>query len=242
MLKVTVIGMNSAYPSKNQPSSGYLVETEHTKLLLDCGSGVMMTLAESIDLDTLDHIFISHDHPDHIADLGVMQHRRLVQRMMKPELSPLHIYSTFTSKEKKDYYSLFHSELHSIHETRTIGDLKVTFEKTIHPVECHAIKIEVNGKKLVYTADTAFSETVLHFSADADLLITESSLYPKMDGSKPGHMNIEEAVNFGLQSRARKVVLSHLPVYGPLEKMQAVIDATGETHIQLAEPNMTIEL
>lgn len=241
-MKLTVIGMNSAYPTGNRPSSGYLIETAATKILLDCGSGIMMKLSEMMDLNELHHIYISHAHPDHIADLGVMQHRRLVEKMMNPDLPTLNIYSSLGEGLNREYYSLPHSTLHNIHTTKKIGDVTVSFEQTVHPIECFAIKLESNGKKLVYTSDTAYSEAVLNFAKDADLLITESSLYPKMDGTKPGHMNINEAVDFSLKSSAKQVLLTHLPTYGPNEMFQTVIDQSGATHIQLAEPEMTIEL
>ena len=40
-MKITIIGCRGAYPEQNQATSGYLIETSKTKVLLDCGSGVL---------------------------------------------------------------------------------------------------------------------------------------------------------------------------------------------------------
>ena len=40
-MKITIIGCQGAYPDQNQATSGYLIETENVRVLLDCGCGVI---------------------------------------------------------------------------------------------------------------------------------------------------------------------------------------------------------
>ena len=49
-MKITVIGCYGAYPELNGATAGYLVESKNTKVLLDCGSGVIAKLQNYIQL------------------------------------------------------------------------------------------------------------------------------------------------------------------------------------------------
>lgn len=241
-MKVTIIGTSSAYPTKDNPTSSYLIHTEEGNILLDCGSGSMMVLDELINLEELDYIFISHKHPDHIADLGVLQHRRLIKKSMDKNLSDLQIYGMFEDAIKNEIESINSSQVINLSVVENIGPFTAHFHKTNHPVEAYAIRLEMSGKSIVYTSDTAYCEDLIEFSKDTDLLITESSLYPGMDGAKSGHMTINEALEFSVKANAKETLLSHLPEYGPFERMEEEVKKTGLKNISFAKPNMTIKV
>lgn len=241
-MKVTVIGTSSAYPTKDNPTSSYLIQTQEGNVLLDCGSGSMMALDKTIDLEELDYIFISHKHPDHIADLGVLQHRRLVQKNINKDLADLHIFGTFEELIKNEIQSINSSKVFNLSSVENIGPFVTRFHKTNHPVEAYAIRLDFKGKSIVYTSDTAYCENLIQFAKNADLLITESSLYPGMDGTKSGHMTVNEAIDFSVKSNAKETLLSHLPEYGPFEVMVEVVEKTGLKNISFAKPSMTIRV
>ena len=68
MLRLTVLGGSPAWPNPGQAASGYLVETERVRMLVDCGSGVATEL-RAHDPGPLTDIVISHFHADHWFDL-----------------------------------------------------------------------------------------------------------------------------------------------------------------------------
>jgi ribonuclease BN (tRNA processing enzyme) len=68
-MQITVLGCRAGMPADGQPSSGYLVDTGTTRILLDCGPGIATALSGAADLGTLDAIVISHLHVDHCHDL-----------------------------------------------------------------------------------------------------------------------------------------------------------------------------
>ncbi|MDO9173646.1 MAG: MBL fold metallo-hydrolase, partial [Actinomycetota bacterium] len=72
-MRVTVLGSSASYTGPERACSGHLVEAAGARVLLDCGNGVTANLAQIEEPDTLDAIFISHAHPDHFADLYVIQ-------------------------------------------------------------------------------------------------------------------------------------------------------------------------
>src|SRR3954468_3323787 len=69
-VRLTVVGSSPAWPNPGGAQSGYLVEADGGRLLLDCGPGVLPRLRE---LDggwpRLAAIVITHFHLDHWGDL-----------------------------------------------------------------------------------------------------------------------------------------------------------------------------
>ncbi|WP_250280748.1 MULTISPECIES: MBL fold metallo-hydrolase [unclassified Frankia] len=68
-MHLTVLGCRSGMPSGGQGSSGYLVSTDSTRILLDCGPGVALALSMIGHPKMLDAVVISHFHLDHCYDL-----------------------------------------------------------------------------------------------------------------------------------------------------------------------------
>ena len=83
LMQVTIIGHWGGYPKVDEASSGYLIEHEGFQILLDCGSGVLSKLQKFIQPEMLNGVILSHYHPDHIADIGVLQHATVNQRFIR---------------------------------------------------------------------------------------------------------------------------------------------------------------
>ena len=59
-MRLTVLGNWSPYPAAGGACSGYLLEAEDTKILLECGNGITGKLHEYYQAWDLDAIIISH--------------------------------------------------------------------------------------------------------------------------------------------------------------------------------------
>src|ERR1043165_8977663 len=68
-MRVTVLGKSPSWQDAGGACSGYLVETENTVLLLDCGNGVFGKLRQRRDYTEVDAVALSHLHADHMLDL-----------------------------------------------------------------------------------------------------------------------------------------------------------------------------
>jgi ribonuclease BN (tRNA processing enzyme) len=67
---VTILGSGTCVPSLQRSSCAALIDTGSSKVLLDSGAGTMRRLLEAgHSIHNLSHIFYSHFHPDHIAEL-----------------------------------------------------------------------------------------------------------------------------------------------------------------------------
>lgn len=244
-MKLTVIGFWGGYPKQNSASSGYLLEQNGFQLLIDCGSGVLAKLQNIIQPEDLDAVLISHYHPDHIADIGVLQHARLIQGFLGKDFPTLPIYGHhFDHHEfaKLTYKEITKGIAYQPNEVLSIGPFQVSFLKTNHPVPCYAMRIEANGKSIVYTADSSYKEEFIEFSKQADILLCECNFYGHQNGKSAGHMNSIEAGRLAREAGVKQLILTHLPHYGDLNELieQASKEFTGI--INLADEFYSISL
>jgi ribonuclease BN (tRNA processing enzyme) len=69
-LRLTFLGTGAPVPTAHRVQTGFLLETDGTCLLIDCGSGVLHRLAQSTaEFEEIANILLTHHHLDHIADL-----------------------------------------------------------------------------------------------------------------------------------------------------------------------------
>ncbi|KAA9031730.1 MBL fold metallo-hydrolase [Niallia endozanthoxylica] len=242
-MKITVIGPWGGYPKANEASAGYLLEHEGFRLLIDCGSGVLSKLQTIVEPEKLDAVVISHYHSDHIADIGVLQHARLIQGFLGKEMNCLPIYAhPFNQQEfsKLTYKNITKGVSYQENDPLEIGPFTLGFIRTKHPVECFAIRFEAEGKAIVYTADTAFINEMIPFSSNADLLLCECNFYANQDGAGAGHMTSRYAGKLAKEANVKQLVLTHLPHYGRLEQLQEEAAEIYSGPIQLAHSGLSV--
>jgi ribonuclease BN (tRNA processing enzyme) len=244
-MRLTIIGFWGGYPKKNEASSGYLLEHNGYRLLVDCGSGVLSKLQNFIEPEDLDAVMLSHYHPDHIADIGVLQHARLIQGFLGKDFGNLPIYGHCFDQaefEKLTYKNITKGVTFNSEQVLTVGPFVISFLRTDHPVECFAMRFEVDGKVIVYTADTSFKMEFIEFSRDADVLLCECNFYEGQNGKNAGHMTSIDAGTLAQQANVKKLILTHLPHYGELTKLVTEASTKYGGPIQLACEGLTIEI
>ncbi len=217
-MKLTILGSGTCVPNTNRGSSGYLLETASSKILLDCGSGTTWKLEKiGINYLEIDHIFFSHLHPDHTGDLVPFLFATKYPNNKKRE-KPLFLWGgkgfpTFFNALKKAYGNWITPDGLSFDELKggagNFDDFKITSTKTPHIESSLAYKIVAEGKSIVYSGDTDYSEALINLSANTDLLIIECAL--ANDSYKMrGHLTPDEVIKTVNESRPKQVVVTHL--------------------------------
>lgn len=222
-MKFTVIGHWGGYPKANEASSGYLLEHEGYQLLIDCGSAVLSKLQAILQPEDLNGVILSHYHPDHTADIGVLQHARLIQGFLGKQMECLPIYGHSLDEiefPKLTYKNITKGIAYDPSQALIIGPFRVQFLLTDHPVPCYAMRFEAGGKSIVYTADTSFKEEFVSFSKEADLLVCECNFYGNQNGKNAGHMTSFDAGTLANKANAGQLLLTHLPHYGELNQLR----------------------
>src|SRR3990172_11088705 len=69
-MQITCVGTGTAVPERDRACSGYWVAAGDARLLVDCGPGVVHSLARlGVSWSDLTHLVLSHFHNDHIGDV-----------------------------------------------------------------------------------------------------------------------------------------------------------------------------
>jgi ribonuclease BN (tRNA processing enzyme) len=234
-MRVTILGCQSPYPGPGGATPGYLVEHNSLSILLDCGSGVVSQLGKYMPLYQLDAVILSHYHHDHCADLGVLQYGIMVHQLsgQREKEKPLPIYAPRLPQPKSDALTYRDAtRFHAIDEqTRlTIGGIQISFLRTDHGNgdPCYAMKLQADGKTLVYGADSGPGTTWQGFAEQADLFICEGTFLERNKPANPnGHLTVRQAAAVAEQLQCRALLITHLfPAY---QEDEVLAEATGFT-------------
>lgn len=243
-MKITIIGHWGGFPKVGEATSGYLIEHDGFKLLLECGSGVLSSLQKVTDLGDVDAVLISHYHYDHFCDIGPMQYARLIKTQLGQINKILPIYAP----EDSMFFDLMtldeYTKGYSFNETSNlnIGPFKISFIKNIHPVKSYSLKILFENKIFSFTSDTSYFDNLRDFFAESDILLCECSFYANMDGTKAGHLNSNQAGALAQKADVKKLVLTHLPHFGNLNDLIKEASEFYKGEIVLAEQFLEINI
>ena len=168
-----------------------------------------------IDINSLGAVLLSHYHADHVADIGCLQYAIKVQTDLGLRSDPLPLYGPEGNVcPPLTYHDYTEARYVKPSEKSRIGPFTVTFQETNHPALCYAMRIENQGKSLVYTADTGWYDELVDLAHDADLLLCETSLYNRYFGWVEGHLTAGEAGKLASKAGVKRIVLTHLPHSG----------------------------
>ncbi|MGI2297395.1 MBL fold metallo-hydrolase [Paenibacillus sp. GXUN7292] len=242
-MKLTIAGCWGAYPPANEATSAYLLEKDGFRLLIDCGSGAISQIQNFVDLSELDALIVSHYHHDHKADIGCLQYNMFLQRIGGLRSSAFPIYGHCKEPEQfsaLNYMNYTEGREITAHTSVVIGPWTVTFCETNHPAYCLAMRFDDGERTFVYTADTHWTDDMVRFCSDCDLLLSECSVYDHDVSVSSGHLTPELAGKLAQQSRARQLIITHLPHYGAHEEILERVTAIYSGPAQLAAKGSVI--
>lgn len=244
-MRLTVIGCKGAYPDRNGATSGYLIEHKNTKLLIDCGSGVLSRLQNHMELFDLEAVVLSHFHRDHCADMECLQYASMIDMMLGRRKAPLYMWGGGTKEEENilNYNSYCIGRDYSNLNRFEIGTLTFNTCANVHEGNSYCIKIQdSDGKVLVYSGDTEYNPGIIDFAKNADCFLCEASLYGYQQGKIQGHLCSKEAGSIAAKAEVKKLILTHFPHYGDIKVLSEEAAEFYRGDILLAHNDMSIEI
>jgi len=216
-MRLTILGSSASYAGPGHACAGYLVQSGSTSILMDCGNGSLANLAQVIEPSTLDAVFITHEHPDHYADLYSLQALLRYAPDGPAGRLALHtpkglferIISPLNEHGREEFAEAFGVVDMAEATTVMVGEVAVTPVSVDHIEPTFALVVEDASARLCYTADTGPGIRVLAAAASCDLLLAEATLPAEYTGAAP-HLTAAQAGSLAYSAGALRLVLTHL--------------------------------
>jgi ribonuclease BN (tRNA processing enzyme) len=169
-----------------------LLEIGGRAIVVDCGLGVTRGLVDAgMHLKTLDLVFVTHLHSDHVLDLGPLLHTAWTAGLSVParvfgpagtaaywrnfcKAMAFDIDIRIADEGRPDLRELVSVEEFGEGLVLEEGGLKVTALRVDHPpvTECYALAFAHGGRRIVFSADTNRFPPLARFAEGADIPCT----------------------------------------------------------------------
>jgi ribonuclease BN (tRNA processing enzyme) len=214
-MRFIVLGGCGAWPDAGQACSGYLVEHDGFRLLVDLGYATVPRLLGLVKADQVDAVFVSHGHPDHCADLNPLLRARALR---DDPPAPLPVYAlpgALDAVLALDRPGMLDAAC-AVHEFTAgddleIGPFRAQTRLLPHSVPNAGVRLAAGDRVLAYTGDTGPSPGVVDLARDADLLLAEASYVDQVPADSRSHLSSASlAGRQAAKAGARHLLLTHL--------------------------------
>jgi ribonuclease BN (tRNA processing enzyme) len=214
-MRFTVLGGCGAWPEAGQACSGFLVEQDGFRLLVDAGYAIVPRLLQHFGAEQLDAVFISHGHPDHCADLNPLLRARALRDDPAP---PLPVYAppgALDAVLALDRPAML-ADAYTLHEFTPgadldIGPFRAATRLLPHWLPNAGVRLASGGAVFAYTGDTGEVPEIADLAHGADLLVADASFTDQVPADNQGHLS---SARYAGQQAARAgaghLVLTHL--------------------------------
>ncbi|MCR4406498.1 MAG: ribonuclease Z [Anaerolineae bacterium] len=222
MAKLIILGTAPAFPEPSREYTYMILQGGESAILIDCASSPVQRLAQvGVNFQAVDHLIITHHHPDHMYGVPVF----LLDLWLAGRQRPLHIYGPpgtarviplmMSLYQWHDWPGFYPIEFHEVEMTvdslvLDSADFRITAAPAEHLVPTLALRVlcKETGGVAAYSSDTEPCEAVMYLAQGADLLIHEST------GVHAGHSSSSAAGAIARFAGAKRLVLVHYPAQG----------------------------
>ncbi len=207
-MKLTILGKYGPFPRGNGATSSYLLSSEKANVLIDAGSGSLSRLVNSVSVDKLSFVILSHLHFDHTADMGVLSYALAFSKRKEK----LNVYlPKFDCAVLKMLESIKEFNLIFIEEGKVYSDsgLEFSFYEMTHPVLCYGVRILGDKSVFAYSGDTTVNDNIQKLVSGADLAVLDGAFLEKDYLDTKPHMSVKQASRYSRFTKG-KVIVSHI--------------------------------
>jgi ribonuclease BN (tRNA processing enzyme) len=246
-MRFTVLGGCGAWPEAGQACSGFLVEHDGFRLVVDLGYATVPRLLERAAPGQVDAVFISHGHPDHCADLNPLLRARVLRDDPAGALPVYALPGALDAVLALDRPQVLAGAL-ELRELSPGGPLEIgPFRAKTwllpHWVPNVGVRLAAGGVVLAYTGDCGPDPLLAELASQADLLLAEASYIDQVpDDSQRYLSSAAQAGRRAAQAGAGRLLLTHLlPGTDPAAARGAATDHyTG--HVGVAAAGLVLDL
>lgn len=245
-MKLTFVGTSDAFGAGGRHQSAIFVETASGGMLLDCapttGTGLV---ALGIERDAVDAIAISHFHSDHFAGVPQFLLAAIYEDRRQHPLTiagPRSVEARVRGVADAIGYSMTDRVLpfplrFAEFEGGAVLDLGLArlgaFETLHDPASCpHGLRVEADGRSLVYSGDTGWFDALAGHARGADLFVCECTFHELSPVTE--HLSYEQLAARRHSFACERMLLTHLGA--------DMSERRGRLDIETADDGLVIQI
>jgi len=196
------------------------MESGGFRCLVDCGTSSLIALKRAaVDPNDVDTVLVTHLHGDHFGGIPFLildgQFSRRSRRLLvvgPPGLTDrvtqaMEVFFPGSSQAQRKFETDFLELADGI--PTTLGPLRVTPYEVVHACGAppYALRVELDGRTVVYSGDTEWTDRLIAAVAGADLFISEAYFY-----DKPIRFHLDYATLAHHRSRldCKRLIVTHM--------------------------------
>ena len=247
LMRLTVLGGCGAWPEAGQACSGYLVEHDGFRLVVDLGYATLPRLLGYAPAGGIDAVLISHGHPDHCADLNPLLRARALP---DDPVAPLPVYAlpgaldAVLSLDRPGMLAgAIDQQVIRPEQTLQIGPFRVATRLLPHWLPNVGVRIDAAGSALAYTGDSGSVPQIAELAADASLLLAEATYLDQVPEDSARYLSSARAAgSWATRAAVGMLLLTHLWPGSDRDAATAIARESYAGELSVATAGMEIEL
>jgi len=221
--RLTVLGSCGGWPEAGRACSGYVLEHDGARVVLDLGYGTLprlLGLLRSSAADGIDAVVVTHAHPDHVVDLHGLFRARWFARRDAPPIplyAPDGVLDLLAGLEDGNAGALGRVFAATPLPTSPcrVGPFLLESWALPHHVPNAGVRLTAPGLTVAYTGDTGPDPALPLLGRDADLFVMEATDRHQRPGATPAPpgprmgLTAREAATAAASASARRLLLTH---------------------------------
>ncbi|MEY9845458.1 ribonuclease BN (tRNA processing enzyme) [Streptacidiphilus sp. BW17] len=247
MPTLTVLGTCGAWPEAERAASGFLVEADGFRVVLDLGYGTLPRLLAHCSADEVDAVVITHGHPDHCADLSGLG-RALTfgaeragggRAGRTPLYCPDGVLERVQAMEpSEDLREVFAP--HPLPGSHQVGPFRLDGMLLRHHVPHAGVRLTVSGVAVAYSGDAGPAAGLGELAAGAQLFVAGATLQGA--DRDPYLLSAAEAGQWAADAQAKRLLLTHFWPGAQRSRSVAEAGATYDGEVLAAEEGTSLTL
>jgi len=222
--RAVVLGSCGGWPEAGRACSGFVVEHEGSRVVLDLGYGTapqLFTLLGSSTGDGVDGVVVTHAHPDHVVDVHALFRARWFGSRGAPRVplyAPSGVVAMLAALEGGDEHLL--DEVFDVHhlpqgrgDPHRVGPFLLKTWALPHHVPAVGVRLDAPGLVVAYTGDTGPDPALAELGRDADLFIVDATDRYQRSGVAAADVELDltaaQAGAAAAAAGARRLLLTH---------------------------------
>ncbi|MEV5986242.1 MBL fold metallo-hydrolase [Streptomyces sp. NPDC052051] len=242
MGELTVLGTCGAWPEAERAASGFLLEVDGFRLVMDLGYATLPRLLGRCAEGKVDAVVITHEHPDHCADLSALCRALFFgggRDGRVPLYCPPGVLGRVQAMEPtEDLREVF--DPHPLPGSYQVGPFRLDGRLLPHHVPHAGLRLTTPGLTLAYSGDAGPCHALGELAAGADLLVAGATL--QGSATDPYLLSAAQAGRWAARARTERLLLTHF--WPGTERSRSVAEAGAayDGEILAAGEGMTLQV